>query len=320
MIGFGIHLFVYAVGVSTVTVVWALTGDHSFTQVRELIEEIPTDPDRVRDAGFWPIWVYVSWTAALVVHLGVFLNIALFGRRARHRRAELAKHAVQVASQLGLRSAQASSRPPSGPTRQWVAVMFTDVVGSTPIAEQLGDEEWSRVLSRHREFVRSSFRARGGSEVGTQGDGCLGRFDTPADAVGCAVDIQRQLNEVREAADGFPLEVRIGIHAGEAVAEQGDLIGQVVNLASRVTGLAEPNEILVTEPVADHLDGAVAVEDRGLHKLRGVSRPRHLLAVSWAESSRARSFLPRRSSTYRPCSTSPVVIRPSTSVTRRLFT
>jgi class 3 adenylate cyclase len=263
--------------------VWLLTGGHTVDDLRTILQDIPGDPGVVSDEGFWPIWVYLAWSAALTVHLGVVMSVGMFGRRARHRRAELAKHAAQVASQLGLRTVRSHSRPPSGPTRQWVAVMFTDVVGSTPIAEQLGDEEWSRVLGRHRDFLRSCMKARGGTEVGTQGDGCLGRFTTPGDAVGCAVDIQRQLHDVRQAADGFPLEVRIGIHAGDAVEDQGDLIGQVVNLASRVTGMAEPNEILVTEPVADHLNGEVSVEDRGLHKLRGVSRPRHLLAINWAE-------------------------------------
>ena len=283
MVGFGIHLFVYAVGISLVTVVWALAGDHSVTEVRELVQDIPSDPGRVGDEGFWPAWVWLGWTSALLVHFGILLSVGLFGRRTRRHAHALAKQAAQAAAQLTTRSAHARPRPPSGPTRQWVAVMFTDVVGSTTIAEQLGDEEWSRVLGRHREFVRSCLAARGGTEVGTQGDGCLGRFTSPGDAVTCAVEIQRQLHEVRDAADGFPLEVRIGIHAGDAVEDEGDLIGHVVNLASRVTSIAEPSEILVTEPVADHLDGKVAIEDRGLHELRGVARPRHLLAVNWGE-------------------------------------
>jgi class 3 adenylate cyclase len=160
--------------------------------------------------------------------------------------------------------------------------MFTDVVDSTGLTESLGDEEWTRVLRRHREFVRSCFESRGGQEVGTQGDGCLARFSSPADAVACAVDIQRQLREVSDDAGGFPLEVRIGVHAGDAVDDgEGDIIGRVVNLAARVTREAEPGQILVTEPVADHVDKDTKLEDRGLVMLRGVTQPRHLLAVSW---------------------------------------
>jgi class 3 adenylate cyclase len=282
VVGFGIHLFVYAVGVSVVTVIWALSGNHSFTEVRDLLQALPADPGRAADESFWPIWVYLTWTSALVVHFGIVLSVGLFGRKARRRRLHLAKHAAQAATQLKARS-HGGPRP-SGPTRQWVAVMFTDVVGSTRLTEELGDEAWSRVLSRHREFVRSRFASCGGSEVGTQGDGCLARFVAPADAVRCAVDIQRQLRDVRAAAEGFPLEVRIGIHAGDAMEDDGDLIGRVVNLAARVTSEAAPSEILVTEPVADHVDTDTKVEDRGLVMLRGLAQPRHLLAVSWDAS------------------------------------
>jgi class 3 adenylate cyclase len=281
LVGFGIHLFVYAVGVSIVTAVWLLNGSHNFEDLRRILEDIPGDPSGAVDEGFWPLWVYLAWTAGLVIHFGVVLSVGLFGRRTRDHAKLVAKQAAQAAAQLTSRSARSVGPTSTEPTRQWVAVMFTDVVGSTAITENLGDEEWSRVLARHRDFVRQCFQSQGGTEVGTQGDGCLARFATPASAVTCAVDIQRQLQEVRDAADGFPLEVRIGIHAGDAVEHGGDLIGQVVNLASRVTNMAEPSEILVTEPVADHLDRDIKVEDRGLVDLRGVSQPRHLLAVRW---------------------------------------
>jgi class 3 adenylate cyclase len=109
----------------------------------------------------------------------------------------------------------------------------------------------------------------------------LARFSSPADAVLCAVDIQRKHDEMREGAGLVP-QVRIGIHAGEAVEDDGDLVGRVVNLAARVTAEAAPGEILVTEPVADELAGRIEVVDRGLWSLRGVPQPRHLLAVRWA--------------------------------------
>lgn len=280
MVGLGIHLFVYVAGISLLIVAWVLSGGGTVDDLRQIAQ----NPAQTSDLGFWPAWVIAGWTSLLVVHIGVVLSIGTFGRRARKRRRELAKHAGEVAAQLGLRAGgpQARTRRPSTPTRQWVAVMFTDVVSSTRLTEELGDDEWTRVLSRHREFVRTCFGARGGKEVGTQGDGCLARFSSPADAVGCAVDIQRQLGEVTAEAGNFPLEVRIGVHAGDAVEDtDGDLIGRVVNVAARVTSEAEPGEILVTEPVADHVDSDVKLEDRGLVMLRGVSQPRHLLAVSW---------------------------------------
>ncbi|HYV60277.1 MAG TPA: adenylate/guanylate cyclase domain-containing protein, partial [Acidimicrobiia bacterium] len=108
--------------------------------------------------------------------------------------------------------------------------------------------------------VRAAFATRGGEEVGTQGDGFLAQFPNPGDAVLCAVDIQRDVDAVDAAGSG--LRLRIGVHAGEAVADDGDLIGRVVNLAARVTG-------------------ELRLQDRGLHKLRGVPQPRHVLAVEW---------------------------------------
>ena len=159
--------------------------------------------------------------------------------------------------------------------------MFTDLANSTSLTEALRDAEWSRFLARHRATLRAAFQDRGGVEVGSQGDGLLARFASPADAVLCAVDIQRKIDELREGGGLVP-RLRIGIHAGEAVEGEGDIVGRVVNLAARVTGEAAPGEILVTEPVADELAGRIELQDRGLRPLKGVQQPRHLLAVLWS--------------------------------------
>ena len=159
--------------------------------------------------------------------------------------------------------------------------MFTDIANSTRLNEALGDADWSRLRTRHRDFLLAAFARYGGSEVNSQGDGCMARFETPAAAVKCAVDVQRQLEHQRDA--GFAPTVRIGIHAGEAVEDLGDLVGSVVNVASRVMGEAEPGEILVTEPVAEQVEASFDLQDKGVHTLRGVTRPRHLLAVHWRD-------------------------------------
>jgi class 3 adenylate cyclase len=127
---------------------------------------------------------------------------------------------------------------------------------------------------------RQRVDAHDGSEVGTQGDGFLVRFATPDAAVACAMSLQRQMAETRERGSFVP-ELRVGVHAGEAVADDNDLVGRVINLAARVTDAAEPGEILVTEPVADHLSPGIALVDRGLRPLKGFAQPRHLLAVAW---------------------------------------
>ena len=264
--------------------VWLLN-----TGTVDKLNKVIDDPTRWSTYGFWPVWVILAYGSVVVIHFGIVLAVGLFGGRARRRRKALAKEAARAArhwhrhaQQVALGHSPSHEKPMkvAGPERKWVTVMFTDIANSTGLTEDLGDDEWSRVLTAHRELIRSVFLSHGGEVVGTQGDGCLGRFSTPAEAVLCAVDVQRQIAQTREDTK-FPLQVRIGIHAGEAVEDDGDLVGRVVNVAARVTTETSPGEILVTEPVADYLGGQLRFEDRGLRELRGMSQPRHLLAVKW---------------------------------------
>lgn len=169
------------------------------------------------------------------------------------------------------------------PTRHWVAVLFTDIVDSTPLNRSLGDEAWAELLAAHRALVRACVREHGGSEVGTQGDGFLVRFEVPDEAAACAVELQRRLAAERADAPRG-IHVRMGIHAGEVVQNDDDLVGSVVNLASRVCAVAGADEILVTEPLADHLRPGRPLVDRGLRTLKGFDQPRHLLALVWDEA------------------------------------
>jgi class 3 adenylate cyclase len=290
---FVVHLFISVAVCGFVVATWALTSG-SFAELSDIAE----NPTLARKLGFWPIWVILAAAAVLVVDLG-FVVAGMFGGRDRRRRDKRRRREVERAKRAGtqvgdalaevLRSLAARQRErkatQQGPVKRWVAVMFSDIVDSTRLAEEIGDDEWTGVVSRYREFVRAAFSARGGEEVGTQGDGFLAQFPNPSDAVLCAVDIQRDVRDV--AAAGLGLRLRIGVHAGEAVHDDGDLIGRVVNLASRVTGEAEPGEILVTEPVADYVGGQLELQDRGLRELRGVSQPRHVLAVVWSDSEQA---------------------------------
>jgi class 3 adenylate cyclase len=266
MAGLLIHLIVFLAVNAFLTVVWAFTSG-SFDE----LAKIAGDPSSAWSTyRFWPAWSIVSWATALVMHAGIWLVVRLTrrGRRRRHRAA--------------LRRAVPTPPLPSTSGRQRVTVVFTDIVGSTDLAESLGDDEWESVLGSHRRTVRELLAGNAGREVGTQGDGFLVRFDRPADAVGFAVAVQRRLDHDRVRGDFAP-QVRIGVHMGEATDNEGDLVGRVLNLASRVTSAAEPGEILVTEPVADHLPTAGGLDDRGLVPLRGVAQPRHLLAVRWRD-------------------------------------
>ena len=166
------------------------------------------------------------------------------------------------------------------PARRYVVAMFVDVVGSTALNEAMGDERWSAVRRTFRNLVDECVAEHGGWEANTSGDGVLARFDEPAAAADAAVAVLRRLDR-QQRETGFAPSVRVGIHSGDAMAEGDDIIGNVVNLAARVTDAAEVDEILVTEHVADHLDGRHTTAGRGLHTLKGVARPRHLLTLVW---------------------------------------
>ncbi len=269
---------------------WALTSG-TFEEAGRALR----NPSLTNKLGFWPMWVIFVCAALLVVHLGVVVARFFSERAVRRRRKAAQKTAQQVAdgaaALLGALTARtrrtrrpkaerkAAPTEPGEPSRRWVTVMFVDIVESTRLTEELGDDEWTQILARYRELVRAVFDARGGEEVGTQGDGFLAKFPAPDDAVQCAIEVQQDVRKV--SAAGVPLSVRIGIHAGDAVHDDGDLVGRAVNLAARVTQAAAPGEILVTEPVADQVGTSLKLEDRGLRELKGIPQPRHVLAVVW---------------------------------------
>ena len=294
------HIVVFISVNAFLVAVWVLVGGGS----PDKLEAVMQQPGEAVSIGFWPVFPLLAWGLLLVIHVGFALPNALFGDRAARRRRKMVEHAAtgakdiakeavaaidkaherrmqRVARRDARHEANEATAPPR-PSRRWVTVMFCDVAGSTSHNERLGDDEWHRVLAHIRSVVRSALAQRGGNEVGTAGDGMLARFESPADAVLCGIDIQDELGQARAASDFVP-EVRIGVHAGDAVEEDGDLIGRVINLASRVTDEAAPGEILVTEPVADQLVGRIELEDKGLRPLKGLSQPRHLLAVRWTD-------------------------------------
>lgn len=247
----GIHVAVFAAVNLLLVMLWLLLGGSPAVLARPL--------EGAREHGLWPFWVAAIWSPLLVLQVG--LTFVLRRRQRRKRR-----HRRRSASQRG----------PS-----WITAVFTDIAGSTRLADELGDDAYSRMLADHRATVRSLVRRHRGEEVGTQGDGFLLRFPSPQEAVACAVDLQRTLAEQRRGGASIP-PVRVGAHAGEVIAAgDGDVIGRMVNIASRVADAAGPDEILVTEPVADHAGPGILTEDRGLRELRGVEGPRHLLEVRW---------------------------------------
>lgn len=153
-------------------------------------------------------------------------------------------------------------------------VLFTDVVGSTQRAAELGDAGWRDLLERHHAVVRRELERFGGAELDTAGDGFLAHFDGPVRAIFCARSI---LDQVRPLG----LELRAGIHTGECRRADGKLAGIAVNVGARVSSTAGPGEVLVSGTVKDLVAGSgIEFDDRGAHELKGVPGEWRLYAVS----------------------------------------
>jgi class 3 adenylate cyclase/pimeloyl-ACP methyl ester carboxylesterase len=161
-------------------------------------------------------------------------------------------------------------------------VLFTDIVGHTEMMRRLGDEKGRDVLREHERITREALKSHGGSEVKTMGDGFMASFASAASALGCAVAIQRAFAEHTRAAPE-PISVRIGINAGEPIAEDEDLFGAAVIRAARIAALAEGGEILVANVVRELAEGkGFLFSDRGEIVLRGFDDPVRLFEVRWA--------------------------------------
>jgi class 3 adenylate cyclase len=148
-----------------------------------------------------------------------------------------------------------------------VAVLFTDVVGSTELLDRLGDDAAHHVRRRHFALLRDALGHHGGREVKSLGDGLMVVFASAGAAVACGVAMQRAV-----AASEDPLELRVGIASGEAVCEDGDYFGRPVVVARRLCDAAGGGEVLVSEPVAGPVAGAEAREVEPL-RLKGLSEP-----------------------------------------------
>jgi pimeloyl-ACP methyl ester carboxylesterase len=158
--------------------------------------------------------------------------------------------------------------------RVLATVLFTDIVGSTTRAEQIGDQRWRDLLAAHHTSVRRELARYRGSEVKSTGDGFLATFDGPARAVRCACAIA-------EAVKPLEIQVRCGLHTGEIEITDNDIQGIAVHIASRVSALASADEILVSRTVKDLVAGSgLRFEERGRHALKGVLEPMELYAAS----------------------------------------
>jgi class 3 adenylate cyclase len=163
-----------------------------------------------------------------------------------------------------------------------VTIIFTDMTGSTPMTQRLGDAKAQEVVRAHNLIVRQALRAHGGREIKHTGDGIMGSFPSASRAVECAIEIQRAVAKHTEQEPDALLQVKIALNAGEPVAEEGDLYGTSVQLAARARDLAKPGQILVTEVVRGLTAGkGFLVSDSGEHALKGFEEPVRLYEVRW---------------------------------------
>ena len=163
---------------------------------------------------------------------------------------------------------------PREPDRVLATVLFTDVVGSTARAAEMGDTAWRDLIARHHTLVRGALVRFRGEELDTTGDGFFAAFDGPGRAIDCACAI-------RESVRSLGLEIRAGLHTGECERLDGKLGGIAIPTGARIASLAEPGEVLVSSTVKDLVAGSgIEFEDRGTHNLRGVPGDWRLYAVS----------------------------------------
>ncbi len=158
--------------------------------------------------------------------------------------------------------------------RMLSTVLFTDIVGSTEQAAELGDRHWHEVLRKHHGLVRRHLERFRGREVDMAGDGVFACFDGPARAVSCACAI-------RDGVRSLGLEIRAGVHTGEIERRDDAVAGLAVHIGARVAALAAAGEVLVTRTVKDLVVGSrLAFDDRGTHELKGVPEVWQLYAAA----------------------------------------
>jgi class 3 adenylate cyclase len=163
-------------------------------------------------------------------------------------------------------------------------ILFTDIVESTTLTQTLGDEAALALFDVHNMVVRDALTNQGGREVKHTGDGIMASFVSAAAAVKCATQIQRDLAKHADNQRDQPLKVRIGAAAGEPVEQHHDLFGCTVQLAARLCSHASPEQILVSNVIAELCLGkGFSFQDVGEVALKGFDRPVRAHAVVWAD-------------------------------------
>jgi len=160
-------------------------------------------------------------------------------------------------------------------------ILFTDIEGHTAMMQRLGDARGRAVRREHERLTREALRGHGGTEVKTMGDGFAASFGSATQALECAGALQRSF-ATRDEAGGEPLRVRVGINAGEPIAENDDLFGTAVIVAARLASDAAGGHVIVADVVRQLVAGKHFVfSDRGESTLRGFEHPMRTWELLW---------------------------------------
>jgi class 3 adenylate cyclase len=164
-------------------------------------------------------------------------------------------------------------------------ILFTDIANSTALTQALGDEAAMVLLDVHDSVVRSALADLGGREVKHTGDGIMASFVSAAGAIRCAIQIQRELDKHAQANPERSLKIRVGAAAGEPVEQNNDLFGSTVQLAARLCAHAQPEQILVSNAIAELCIGkGLSFEDVGEVTLKGFASPVRAHAAAWKQA------------------------------------
>lgn len=157
--------------------------------------------------------------------------------------------------------------------------MVSDMKDSTAMLRALGDQGGRELIRIHNQIVRRCLYENNGCEIQHTGDGFLTYFQAADDAVACAIALQQSFAAHNRASPSQAIKIRIGLHSGRAMPDEGRFVGIAVNLAARVCAQAAAGEILASDAVRDELSGTVKLEPRGLRELKGLETPTNLSAV-----------------------------------------
>jgi len=174
-----------------------------------------------------------------------------------------------------------AAKPPASRSANVHTIVFTDIEGSTDLTERYGDVDARQAVREHEEILRNAVTRHGGTVIKWTGDGLMATFTSVSGALDASIAMQNRLQErTRDAL--IPIQIRIGIHAGEPIEEEADLHGTSIIRASRIMSQGHGDQILASNIVR----GLVAGKDyeftsRGLHDLKGIDEDMHIYELDW---------------------------------------